>query len=94
MIVALRLNKSARSKLKALVVLFKTPDRTNVVVVVLTILALLPILTSTGRGSDIMVPMAIPSFGGMLLAILTIFVVPVLYCSLAEITQKIKNLKS
>ena len=36
----------------------------------------------SGRGSDIMVPMAIPSFGGMLLAILTIFVVPVLYCGL------------
>jgi Cu(I)/Ag(I) efflux system membrane protein CusA/SilA len=31
-----------------------------------TILALLPILTSTGRGADIMVPMAIPSFGGMI----------------------------
>ncbi|HKK19361.1 MAG TPA: efflux RND transporter permease subunit, partial [Opitutales bacterium] len=45
-----------------------------------TILALLPVLTSTGRGADIMVPMAIPSFGGMMLAILTIFVVPVLYC--------------
>jgi copper/silver efflux system protein len=30
-----------------------------------TILALLPVLTSTGRGSDIMVPMAIPTFGGM-----------------------------
>src|SRR5690606_15269899 len=28
-----------------------------------TILALIPVLTSTGRGSDIMVPMAIPSFG-------------------------------
>ena len=51
-----------------------------------TILALLPVLTSVGRGSDIMVPMAIPSFGGMLLAILTIFVVPVLYCGLAEIS--------
>lgn len=49
-----------------------------------TMLALLPVLTSSGRGSDIMVPMAIPSFGGMLLAILTIFVVPVLYCSLEE----------
>ena len=49
-----------------------------------TILALLPVLTSVGRGSDIMVPMAIPSFGGMMLAILTIFVVPVLYCSFAE----------
>jgi len=44
-----------------------------------TILALLPILTSTGRGSDIMVPMAIPSVGGMLLQVITLFVVPVLY---------------
>ncbi|SDK92302.1 Cu(I)/Ag(I) efflux system membrane protein CusA/SilA [Salinimicrobium catena] len=44
-----------------------------------TILALLPVLTSTGRGSDIMIPMAIPSFGGMLIALMTLFVVPVLY---------------
>lgn len=49
-----------------------------------TILALLPVLTSVGRGSEIMVPMAIPSFGGMLLALMTIFVVPILYCGLAE----------
>ncbi|MDQ8198215.1 efflux RND transporter permease subunit [Pelagicoccus enzymogenes] len=53
-----------------------------------TILALLPVLTSVGRGSDIMVPMAIPSFGGMMLAILTIFVVPVLYCGIEEIKTK------
>ncbi len=45
-----------------------------------TILALLPVLTSTGRGSDIMVPMAIPSFGGMAVASITWFVVPILYC--------------
>ncbi|MHC4738874.1 MAG: efflux RND transporter permease subunit [Planctomycetota bacterium] len=45
-----------------------------------TILALIPVLTSTGRGSDIMVPMAIPSFGGMTIEILTMLVVPVLYC--------------
>ena len=49
-----------------------------------TILALIPILTSTGRGSDVMVPMAIPSFGGMVFAILTTFVVPILYTALAE----------
>lgn len=55
-----------------------------------TILALLPVLTSTGRGSDVMVPMAIPTFGGMMLAILTIFVVPVFYCGLAEISLKLK----
>lgn len=44
-----------------------------------TMIALLPILTSTGRGSDIMIPMAIPSFGGMAVALISIFVVPVLY---------------
>ena len=45
-----------------------------------TLLALIPIFTSTGRGSDIMVPMAIPALGGMLLEITTVFIVPTLYC--------------
>jgi Cu(I)/Ag(I) efflux system membrane protein CusA/SilA len=49
-----------------------------------TILALVPILTSSGRGSDIMIPMAIPSFGGMVFATITVFVVPVLYCWVEE----------
>jgi len=55
-----------------------------------TIIALLPVLTSTGKGSDIMVPMAIPSVGGMLIAILTIFIVPVLYSMWQE--RKVKKL--
>ncbi len=49
-----------------------------------TILALIPVLTSTGRGADIMVPMAIPSFGGMTIEIMTMLVVPVLYCLVKE----------
>jgi copper/silver efflux system protein len=49
-----------------------------------TLLALLPILTSTGRGADIMIPMAIPIFGGMILVYLTMFTVPVLYCLVEE----------
>ena len=53
-----------------------------------TILALLPVLTSVGRGSDIMIPMAIPSFGGMLIALITLFVVPVLYSWKAEVQLK------
>lgn len=53
-----------------------------------TLLALLPVLTSTGRGSDIMIPMAIPSFGGMLIALITLFVVPVLYSWKAELQLK------
>jgi Cu(I)/Ag(I) efflux system membrane protein CusA/SilA len=53
-----------------------------------TILALLAVLTSTGRGSEIMVPMAIPSFGGMAVALLTVFTVPVLYCGTQEVRWK------
>jgi copper/silver efflux system protein len=40
------------------------------------VIALLPVLTSTGKGADIMVPMAIPAFGGMVIQVMTIFVVP------------------
>ncbi|MFH1549335.1 MAG: efflux RND transporter permease subunit [Planctomycetota bacterium] len=53
-----------------------------------TILALIPVLTSTGRGADVMVPMAIPSFGGMLVVTITLFVVPVLYCAIEEFKLK------
>ncbi|HKL66634.1 MAG TPA: efflux RND transporter permease subunit, partial [Bacteroidales bacterium] len=58
-----------------------------------TLIALLPVLTSTGKGSDIMVPMSIPLFGGMLIAVLTMFVVPVLYGMWQEsiIKKELKN---
>jgi len=56
-----------------------------------TLLALLPVLTSSGRGSDIMIPMAIPAFGGMTLEILTVFLVPVLYCFREEWRIRKKN---
>ena len=49
-----------------------------------TMLALLPILTSSGRGADIMVPMAIPSFGGMFVAMITLLTVPVIYAWIEE----------
>ena len=54
-----------------------------------TILALIPVLTSVGRGSDVMVPMALPSFGGMLVVLISIFVVPVLYCAVKELGLRI-----
>ncbi|HID78709.1 MAG TPA: AcrB/AcrD/AcrF family protein [Planctomycetaceae bacterium] len=54
-----------------------------------TVLALIPVLTSTGRGSDVMVPMAIPSFGGMTIELMTLFFVPVSYCLIAEIKSKL-----
>jgi len=56
-----------------------------------TLLALIPVLTSTGRGSDIMVPMAIPSFGGMLVAVITTLLVPVLYCTAREFSASMSE---
>ena len=55
-----------------------------------TVLALIPILTSRGRGADIMVPMAIPSFGGMAVVGVSIFIVPVLYCVVQEFRCRCK----
>jgi Cu(I)/Ag(I) efflux system membrane protein CusA/SilA len=57
-----------------------------------TIIALLPVLTSTGRGADIMIPMAIPAFGGMIVAAITYFITPVLY-SMREEHKLKKELK-
>ena len=58
-----------------------------------TIIALIPVLTSTGKGSDIMVPMAIPLFGGMVIQVMTMFVVPILYSMWQErlVRKKLRN---
>jgi copper/silver efflux system protein len=50
-----------------------------------TIFGLLPIFWATGRGSDVMQPMAIPSVGGMIISLLvTIWIVPTLFCAIEE----------
>jgi len=53
------------------------------------VIALLPVLTSTGKGADIMVPMAIPAFGGMIIQVMTIFVVPLFQAMWRE--RAVKN---
>ncbi|WP_456377017.1 efflux RND transporter permease subunit [Lutibacter sp.] len=60
------------------------------------IIALIPVLTATGKGADVVIPMAIPSFGGMLIAVMTMFVVPVLYSMWKEknLKKELKQLKS
>jgi len=56
-----------------------------------TLIALLPVLSSSGKGSEIMIPMAIPIFGGMLASLISLFIVPVFYAWRAE--RKLKYLK-
>ena len=53
--------------------------RPALMTVATTMIVLLPVLTSSGRGSDVMIPMALPSFGGMAFALVSVFIVPVLY---------------
>ncbi len=77
---------------KAVVTAGKRRIKPAVMTSATTIIALLPVLTSTGRGSDIMIPMAIPAFGGMLVASITYFIVPVLYAMREE--RKIKTVQS
>jgi Cu(I)/Ag(I) efflux system membrane protein CusA/SilA len=49
-----------------------------------TIIALIPVLAATGRGADVAKAMAWPVFGGMVVELLTLFVVPVVYCGFKE----------
>jgi Cu(I)/Ag(I) efflux system membrane protein CusA/SilA len=49
-----------------------------------TLLALLPVVGSSGRGADVMVSLALPVLGGMTVALVTLFVVPVLWCACEE----------
>lgn len=56
-----------------------------------TLIALLPVLSSTGKGADVMVPMSIPTFGGMLIQTMTMFVVPVLQCWWREHRASLNN---
>jgi len=54
------------------------------------VIALLPVLTSTGKGADIMVPMAIPAFGGMIIQVMTIYVVPLFQAMWRERAVNVK----
>lgn len=49
-----------------------------------TVFGLMPIFWATGRGSDVMQPMAIPVIGGMAVSLITIFIVPCLFCAVEE----------
>ena len=50
-----------------------------------TVLALLPVITSRGKGSDVMLPMALPAMGGMMVALIILFLVLVLYALVEEV---------
>jgi copper/silver efflux system protein len=49
-----------------------------------TVFGLMPIFWATGRGADVMQPMAIPSVGGMAISVITLFVVPCVFCAVEE----------
>ena len=61
---------------EAVVLAGKKRVRPAMMTTAVAVIALLPVLSSTGKGADIMVPMAIPTFGGMIIQVMTIFVVP------------------
>ncbi len=62
--------------------------RPAIMTTAVAVIALLPVLTSTGKGADIMVPMAIPLFGGMIIQVMTIFIVPLLQAIWRERTVR------
>jgi Cu(I)/Ag(I) efflux system membrane protein CusA/SilA len=60
----------------AVIIAGKKRIRPAMMTTAVTVIALLPVLSSSGKGAEIMVPMAIPAFGGMIFQVMTVFVVP------------------
>jgi Cu(I)/Ag(I) efflux system membrane protein CusA/SilA len=63
--------------------------RPCVMTTVTTLVALLPVMLSTGRGADVARAMALPAFGGMLVEPFTSFIVPTLYCAYMEMKVRV-----
>ncbi len=80
---------------EAVIIAGKKRVRPAMMTAATALIALIPVLASTGKGSDIMGPMAIPTFGGMAIQVMTIFVVPVLQAvwreRVVKNTSKITN---
>ncbi len=63
--------------------------RPCVMTTVTTLVALIPVLVSTGRGADVAKAMALPVFGGMLIEPFTSFIVPTMYCAYMEFKMRV-----
>jgi Cu(I)/Ag(I) efflux system membrane protein CusA/SilA len=77
---------------EAVVLAGKKRVRPAMMTTAVAVIALLPVLSSTGKGADIMVPMAIPMFGGMIIQVMTIFVVPLFQAMWREGAVSHKNI--
>ncbi len=59
-----------------------------------TFAALLPVMLATGRGADVARAMALPVFFGMFVELVSLFVVPVLYCGFMELKLNLAPLNN
>jgi Cu(I)/Ag(I) efflux system membrane protein CusA/SilA len=84
--------KTVHDVREAVVMAGKKRVRPAMMTTAVAVIALLPVLSSTGKGADIMVPMAIPTFGGMVIQVMTVFVVPLFQAMWreGEVTHKNK----
>ena len=58
--------------------------RANLMTIATTVFGLMPVFWATGRGADVMQPIALPSLGGMAVSVVTMFIVPCLFCAIEE----------
>jgi Cu(I)/Ag(I) efflux system membrane protein CusA/SilA len=78
---------------EAVILAGKKRVRPAMMTTAVAVIALLPVLSSTGKGADIMVPMAIPAFGGMIIQVMTVFVVPLFQSMWREGAVKRNSIK-
>ena len=73
---------------KRIILAAKRRIRPALITTATTVIALLPVLTNTGKGSELLVPMAIPVFSGMLFSFCTVLIIPVLWEGRREVRRQ------
>ena len=63
--------------------------RSCLMTAVTTFAGLMPVMLATGRGADVAQAMALPVFAGMFIELVSLFVVPVLYCGYMEMKMNL-----
>tara|TARA_Y100000589_G_scaffold213866_2_gene201781 strand:- start:4038 stop:7625 length:3588 start_codon:yes stop_codon:yes gene_type:complete len=71
--------KNLRQLIEAIIKASNRRARACLMTSATTILVLLPVMTSQGKGSEIMIPMAIPIFGGMCFAVMALLFNPLMF---------------
>ncbi len=85
---------SYKERIELLINAAENRMRPAVMTTATTVLALIPVITVEGVGSEVLIPLSLPLFGGMLFSPIALLTLPVLYSLWLDRSSKSRSIKS